>query len=195
MIKKFALMALPMMAALMIGTSLVPANATGIFCGEGGPVVHGVQNNKGASHQFDDVSGFAQFFWGQTNCNNDKGAHETFGFFFVNTGSCSTSQDVTKANFEWGFESTILTVDGTACGDIRVEWTGDGNTQKNEFASSNDENCHDGKQVTTFMTKFQNSEATLYVDGTEVSTSTDLAGGNIFRGSSMILDCEDRDSP
>jgi hypothetical protein len=195
MIKKFALMALPMMAALMIGSSLVPANATGIFCGDGGPVVHGVQNTKGAIHQFDDVNGQAFFVWGQDNCSNDKGAPETFGFFSVNTGSCTASGEVTKANFEWGYELTVLTVDGTACGDIRVEWTGDGNTQKNKFASSNDENCHDGKQVFTFMQKFQNSEATLYVDGTEVSTSTDLLDGDIFKGSSMILDCEDRDSP
>ena len=195
MTKKFVLMALPMMAALMIGISLVPANATGIYCGEGEPVAHGIQNSKGAYHQFDGVSGFVSFSWGQMNCSNDKGAPETFGFYYVDTGSCFTSGEITKADFEWGFESTILTVDGTSCGNIMVEWTGDGNTQKNEYASPSGENCHDGKRVQSYMQKFQNSEATLYVDGAEVSTSSDITDGNIYRGSDMVLNCQTGDSP
>ena len=194
MTNKFALMAIPIMATLMVGISLIPANATGIYCGTGEKVVHGVQNSWSAYANLEGPN-YAQFYYGQLNCSNDKGQPERFGSAFINVDGCFTSMEITRQNFEHDFEFTVLTLEGTSCGDIVVEWIGDGNTQENGYANTSGENCHDGKYVMSYMQKFQYGQATLYVDGEEVSTSIESDDAAIYRGSELLLNCQTGDSP
>ncbi len=182
--------AIPIIAAIMIGGLYSTASASGPSCPEAG-VIHALSNSKGASASYDNTSSFVSFSYGKNNCTTDNGPPQKFGTSFVQLDgfNCVAIVEITKDNFEWGFEYTTLTLDDTACGDIFVEWWGDGTTQDTSFKSSSGENCNDGKQVFMVNGKFQSATSTISVDGVEFDTTVDPTDAAIFRGNSIQTFC------
>jgi hypothetical protein len=183
--------AIPIIAAIMIGGVYSTASASGPSCPEAG-VIHALFNSKNAFAFYDNTISRVSFSYGMNNCTPDNGPPQKFGFAFVSLDSlnCFTSVEITKDNFEWGFEYTTLTLDDTACGDIFVEWWGDGTTQDTSFKSSSGENCHDGKQFFISNGKFQFATSTISVDGAEFDTTVDPTDANISRGNFIQTVCE-----
>ena len=183
--------AIPIIAAIMIGGLYSTASASGLSCPEAG-VVHALSNAKLAAASYDNTSSFVSFSYGKNNCTPDNGPPQNFGTAFVQLDNfnCVASVAITKDNFEWGFEYTTLTLDGTACGDIFVEWWGDGTTQDTSFKSSSGENCNDGKQVFITNGKFQSATSTISVGGAEFDTTVDPTDAVIQRGNFITTLCE-----
>ena len=183
--------AIPIIAAIMIGGVYSTASASGPSCPEAG-VIHALFNSKNAFAFYDNTISRVSFSYGMNNCTPDNGPPQKFGFAFVSLDSlnCFTSVEITKDNFEWGFEYTTLTLDDTDCGDIFVEWWGDGTTQDTSFKSGSGENCNDGKQVFMFNGKRQFATSTISVDGAEFDTTVEPNDANISRGNSILTFCE-----
>ncbi len=190
MTKKF-FWAIPIIAAILIGGLYSTASASGLDCPEAG-VIHALSNSKSAFAVYDNTNSFVIFSHGMNNCTPDNGPPQKFGFATVslNNLNCIVSVEITKDNFEWSFEYTTLTLDNTACGDIFVEWWGDGTTQDTSSKSSSGENCHDGKQVFIFNGKRQFATSTISVNGAEFDTTVDPTDANISRGNSIVTLCE-----
>ena len=170
--------AVPVIASILILGAIAVlsptqiANAGGPVCPPG-DVTISLQHSKLARATFDTSISSVSFFESKENCTPDNGPPEFTARANIQVAGCGDVIDLDSNDFNFGFGHTTLTLDNTNCGDIFVEWRGNGKTQDSSNNSDVGDNCNDGKNSFRSHSKFRLATATLWVDGVEFDTTVD----------------------
>jgi len=180
--KKLAFMAIPVLAAVLIGGSLAPAFA-GIE-----ETAHFLNKSRGAS-AFYPNGDFLFWGYGQDNTTPNAGPPVRTGFLFVFDAStfCADLITIDKTNFEWGYDGTLVVAD-TDCGSIVGVWVGNSSTETIHDTFRVGDNCADGRFSLDFNGQSQTADSMAIIGGDLVSTD-DPFDGTIQKGSSKFTLC------
>jgi len=161
------------------------ANAGGPICPPNGAVIS-FQHVKQANARFDNTNSFVSFSEIIENCTSDNEPPTVTTIALISISGCFEFIQIGSQDFIWSFELTTLTLENTNCGDIFVEWRGDGN---NRSFKSLPENCSDGNSIFKNKGNFEFATSTLSVDGVVFDTSVDETDAVIARSITMEIKC------
>ena len=180
------------LVALLIGgiaifSPMQTANAGGPQCPPDNVTVS-LQHNKQANAIFDNTGSSVSISEITENCTPDDGPPTVTVTSVIRMPGCSDFI-LGPQDFTWGFGHTTLTLENTNCGDIFVEWHGDGNIGGSTNSNNSGDNCNDGNTYFHHKNKFTFASATLWVDGVVVDTSVDETDAVIARSITMEKKC------